>query len=264
MIVRLCSRQPLLQPCSLEGHDYQLDPYIGCEHLCCYCYALKKAETDWKSEILTYRDLTFALERELLALEPQRIYMGWSSDPYQRAEETCLQTRRALELFAQRGFSVCVLTKSGLMSHDADLLARMPGSSAGISIAFQDERVRRAFEANAPPNQQRIEALAALKAAGISTYALICPVMPFITDVATLIERVAPHADTIYIYALSMEDEGDQNWRNLRSILERNYPDLSKRYRQIAFSTEHPYWAGLRKDLEAFQANSLLNLRIKL
>lgn len=264
MNVRPSSRQPLLQRCSLEGHDYQLDPYIGCEHLCCYCYALNQAETDWNREILTYRDLVPALERELSALEPQSCYMGWNSDPYQRAEKTCLQTRRALELFAQKGFSVCVLTKSGLVSRDADLLARMPGSSVGVSIAFQDERVRRLFEAKAPPNQQRIQALVALKGVGISTYALICPVMPFITDVVTLIERVAPHADTIYIYALSMERERDQNWRNLQNILERDYPDLSERYRQIAFSAEHLHWAGLRQDLVELQAMSVLDLRIKL
>jgi DNA repair photolyase len=49
-------------------------------------------------------------------------------------------------------------------------------SSAGILIAFQNEQLRRLFETGAPPNEQRIAALKALKEVGVSTHALICPV----------------------------------------------------------------------------------------
>jgi len=264
MRVRLCARQPLLQPCSLEGHAYQLDPYIGCEHRCTYCYALNGAETDWSEEILTYQDMAGQLDRELSRLQTQSIYLGWNSDPYQPSEEVHRQTRRALERLARRGFSVCILTKSGLVARDADLLARMPGSSAGISIAFQDDRVRRLFEASAPPNARRIEALKALKGAGVKTYALICPVMPFITDVPSLVEMVAPYADTIWIYALSFETEGGRNWQNVRAILDCHFPGLAEQYGQIAFSAGHPYWAELRQELAEFQQESRLDVRTEL
>jgi DNA repair photolyase len=264
MNVRVSTWQPILQPCSLEGHAYQIDPYIGCEHLCAYCYALNQAETDWAREILTCRDMVAGLSDELVGLEPQSLYMGWSTDPYQPCERSQRQTRRVLELLARKGHSVCILTKSGLVAHDADLLSSMPGSSAGVSLAFQDERVRQLFEAAAPPNTQRVGALRALKGAGVRTYALICPVMPFITDVRQLVETVASWADTIWVYALSMEAEEERNWRNVRGILDRHFPDMVEQYRQIAFSAAHPYWAELRRDLEGFQAESRLDLRIKL
>ena len=264
MRVHLCSRQPILRPCSLEGHAYQLDPYIGCEHQCCYCYALNGAETDWAEEILAYEDFASQLSRELSALEPQSVYVGWNTDPYQPSEKIYRQTRQALELLAQQGFSVCILTKSELVTRDVDLLARMPVSSAGVSIAFQNEEVRRLFEANAAPNEQRVEALKALKDAGVKTYALICPVMPFITDVSSLVEMVAPYADTIWVYGVSMEAEKDRNWRNLRRILDRHFPEMTERYRRIAFAADHPYWVELRRNVEKFQLVSGLDLRVKL
>jgi DNA repair photolyase len=167
-------------------------------------------------------------------------------------------------MLASNGHSVCILTKSGLVARDIDLLARMPGSSAGVSLAFQDEQVRQLFEANAPPNEQRIGALKALKEAGIRTYALICPVMPFITDVERLVERLTSWADTIWVYALSMEAEEERNWRNVEGILDRHFPEMVEPYRQIAFSAEHPYWVKLRHGLEELQARSGLDLRVKL
>jgi DNA repair photolyase len=200
----------------------------------------------------------------LSELEPQSIYIGWNCDPYQPAEKSQRQTRQALELLGKRGFSVCILTKSDLAIRDIDLLADMQGSSAGISIAFQDEQVRGLFEPKAPENARRIEALKLLKDSGIETYALICPVMPFITDTEVLVERVAPYADKVWAYALNMEAEGDLNWQNVRGILDRNFPGMSKRYRQIAFSDNHPYWTELRQNLEGLKREKYHNLQIKL
>lgn len=45
----------VLTNCTLENYDYQVDPYIGCEHYCYYCYALNQAETDWTKEVLVFR-----------------------------------------------------------------------------------------------------------------------------------------------------------------------------------------------------------------
>ena len=261
--VRECSRQQVIQPCSLELFNYQIDPYIGCEHHCHYCYTLNQADTDSTGEIFIHKDIIAQLSHEISTLEPQTIYMGMNTDPYQPCEKEYQQTRKVLEHLAQRGFSVCVLTKSELIVRDIDLFARMKGSSVGISIAFQDEQVRRLFEAKAPPNEKRIEALKMVRQAGIETYMLICPVMPFITDVESLIEKVAPYADTIWIYPLSMEKEKDRNWQNVKGILDRHFPDMTDRYRQIAFSTSHPYWTKLRRELDKLQQEKGFNLKIE-
>jgi DNA repair photolyase len=86
MRVRVCARRPIVQPCSLEGHAFQIDPYVGCEHRCSYCYALNQAETDWGREVLSYQDIAGQVSDELAGLEPQSINMGCNSGPYQPCE----------------------------------------------------------------------------------------------------------------------------------------------------------------------------------
>jgi DNA repair photolyase len=264
MKVHKCSSRQILQPCSLEMFGYQVDPYIGCEHHCHYCYTLNNAEIDPTKEILMHQDIVGQLNQELSKLEPQTIYLGMNTDPYQPSERTYQQTRQVLELLAQQGFSVCILTKSDLIVRDIDLLTSMSGSSAGISIAFQDENARRLFELKAPPNKERIKALKKLKDAGIETYTLITPVMPFISDVELLIEMVVPYADTIWLYGLSMEAEEDRNWQNVQRILDCHFPELTQKYKQIAFSVDHLYWVDLRQKLKKIQKQRQLNLRIEL
>jgi DNA repair photolyase len=245
----------ILQPCNLGGYEYQIDPYIGCEHHCNYCYALNQAETDWTKETLIYPDFPSRLSEELDAIQPQRIYLGWNSDPYQPSESSIRHIRTALKILQRKGFSVCILTKSGLVIRDIDLFVQMPGSSVGFSVAFQDQNTRRLFEANAPDNAEKLQALERLKSEGIRTYTLFCPVMPFITHVETLIEMVAPYSDTIWLNALSMEKDTDRNWRFLQQILDQYFPGLTEQYLQIAFSTTNLYWSDLREWLERIRSS---------
>ena len=261
MKVSTCSHRPVLNPCHLEAYNYQVDPYIGCEHYCYYCYGLNKAETDWDKEVLIHENISEQLAREISSVEPQTIYFGMDSDPYQPSEKNLKQTRKALELLAERHFSVSILTKSGLVTRDMDLLTEM--DSVGFSIAFQDEDIRKLFEKRAPSNGERIGALKKIKEAGIKTYALICPVMPFITDVESLIDLVEPYSDTIWIYKLQMKSEKERNYLNLKSILSKHFPEMEEEYKKI-LSRDHPYWIKLRKELEKIQSTKHLNLRIEL
>jgi DNA repair photolyase len=241
-----------------------VDPYIGCEHYCYYCYALNQAETDWSKEVLIHKDITSQLESELAGIPLQTIYMGWQTDPYQPCEAEYRQTRQVLELLLEKGFSASILTKSDLILRDTDLLQKMNEASVSFSVAFNDNRTRRLFEANTVDNEKRIEALRQLKEAGVRTGALLCPVIPYITDAIQLIDMLAPCTDVIWIYGLSINDRSDQNWLNMQKILSREFPDFLEQIEQAIFSKEHIYWAQLRDDLVTLKNDRQLNLNIRL
>ncbi|MCP4709484.1 MAG: radical SAM protein, partial [Planctomycetes bacterium] len=235
MKVGYCSDRAVLAACSLEGLEYQVDPYVGCEHYCYYCYVLNRAETDWLEEIRRYRDIVEQLRGELSGIERQKIYMGYYTDPYQPCEGKYRQTRKVLELLLEKGFSAGVLTKSDMVVRDADLLGQMDDASVSVSVAFTDDSVRRLFEANTIDTEKRIEALGALREAGVRTSALICPVIPYITDVVELIDRLAGKAEVIWIYGLSILDRSEKNWVNVERILGRHFPELKDRVVEIIF-----------------------------
>ena len=256
-------RKPIIESCALKslGFNYQIDPYVGCEHHCHYCYAQNQPGLDWENEIGICSNIK-ELAEELSLLTPQTIYIGMKTDPYQPLEKEYKQTREALKLLKERGFSVCILTKSNLVIRDIDLLSGMAGASVGISVAFQDDDSRSLFEANTLPNSDRIQAIAELKKNGIETYALICPVMPYITEVEALIAETRPVADTIWIYPLEMKYEEDTNWKKIEPILQQHFPGIIKRFREIVFSSGHAYWQELRQQLENIRINDNINLII--
>ena len=167
-----------------------------------------------------------------------------------------------LELLLEKGLSASILTKSDLILRDTDLLQKMNEATVSVSVAFNDNDVRRLFESNTMDTEARINALEKLKTAGLRTSALICPVIPYITDVIPLIDMLAPHTDKIWIYGLSMLNRTDQNWQNVESILENHFPDLKKQIESVVFSKNHSYWEKLRQELEYLQKDRKLNLSI--
>jgi len=264
MIIDRHDGREVLQPCVLPDYELQLDPYIGCEHRCFYCYALNDAQTDWQQRIGIHENLVDRLGCQLDSLPPQTIYFGWFSDPYQPAEGKLRQTDAALQLLAERGFSASLLTKSDLLARDCELFASMPSSSVAISFAFNDDPTRELFEANTPSNERRIAALEQCRRAGLRTNALICPVMPLISDVAPLILSVRPYVDAVWVYGLQMESTDHANWHNMRQILADHYPDELPSIQEIAFDKEHSYWAQQRASLEQLRAELDVELRIEL
>jgi len=154
--------------------------------------------------------------------------MGYHSDPYQPFEAEYRQTRKVLEIFIEKGFSASILTKSDLVVRDIDLFKEMNDATISVSVAFSDNQIRRQFEANTISTECRIEALYKLKEAGIKTSALICPVVPFITDVIPLINSLVPVTDLIWIYGISIEKRSDRNWENVKDIFKSHFPNSQR------------------------------------
>jgi len=262
MEINACDRQSILKPCDLENFEYQIDPYIGCEHYCHYCYALNQAETDWKKEILVHGDVAERLEMELADIEPQTIYMGWHSDAYQPCEAQYRQTRQVLELLQEKGFSASILTKSDLVLRDMDVLQSMKNASVGVSVTFNDEGIRSKFEENTKETKARIFALHQLKAAGIKTTALICPVIPYITNVRPLMDLLAGCTEKVWVYGLSIMNRSDKNWQHVERILDKYFSDSKEQIEAVVFTKDHPYWKGVRQELLQIQQDHALNVSV--
>src|SRR5262249_58343107 len=132
----------------------------------------------------------------------ETIVIGTATDPCQSAERRYRVTRSVLEVLAEHaGLSVCIITKSPLITRDIDLLTRIARNSTlsvHLSLISIDRDLARRLEPRAPTPDSRLRALGRLRAAGIETGINVMPVLPGITDAPEALEQlvraVAEHA----------------------------------------------------------------------
>ncbi|MEE9608093.1 MAG: PA0069 family radical SAM protein [Myxococcota bacterium] len=176
------------------GFDTSLNPYRGCEHGCTYCYARPTHEylgfsagLDFESRILVKEEAPELLRDALASPRwvPRVVALSGVTDPYQPVEARLGLTRRCLEVFAEFRNPVSIVTKSGLVVRDLDLLgelARVDAVAVYVSITTLDEQLRSAMEPRAATAARRLATVEALAAAGVPVCVLVAPVIPALND----------------------------------------------------------------------------------
>jgi DNA repair photolyase len=171
-----------LPPSRLPGLDYALNPYIGCQHDCLYCYApyvMRRERSEW-TKVQARTDLPQALAKELGG-KSGVIGLGTVTDPYQEAERHLLITRRCLMEIVPYPMKVSALTKSDLILRDLDLYGDLQGE-VGLTVTSISDALSRELEPGASLPGKRLEALRELSEAGINAYALVGPLLPLLEE----------------------------------------------------------------------------------
>ncbi len=185
--------------------DTSLNPYRGCEHGCIYCYARPTHEylgwsagLDFESRILVKERAPELLRRALSSprWRPRVVAIGAVTDPYQPIEGRLRLTRRCLEIFVEFRNPVGVVTKSGLVLRDLDLLgelARFDAATVSVSITSLDPDLARILEPRAATPERRLACVRGLAEAGIPVGVLVAPVIPALNDheIPSLVEAAA-------------------------------------------------------------------------
>jgi|CXWL01.1.fsa_nt_gi DNA repair photolyase len=209
----LDARGILNPPAATGMRFWSLNPYVGCEFGCAYCYArethrwtidraanqrpplptareaatLPSAEA-FERRILVKEDAVALLRRDLdpVRLDGLPIVIGSATDPYQPAERRFTLTRSLLKVFAEhRGLHLAIITKSALVARDAALLADLATRhrvSIHISLAALDAALLRQLEPRTPTPKARLSAMRRLADAGVPVGLLIAPILPGLTD----------------------------------------------------------------------------------
>ncbi|MBK7595421.1 MAG: radical SAM protein [Gemmatimonadetes bacterium] len=209
----LDARGILNPPAATGMRFWSLNPYVGCEFGCAYCYArethrwtidraanqrpalptAREAATlpsaqAFERRILVKEDAAALLRRDLhpARLDGLPIVIGSATDPYQPAERRFKLTRALLEVFAEyRGLHLSIITKSALVARDATLLAELARRhrvSIHISLAALDAALLRQLEPRTPTPKARLGAMRRLADAGVPVGLLIAPILPGLTD----------------------------------------------------------------------------------
>jgi DNA repair photolyase len=273
-------RSVLNTPAATHMPFWSLNPYVGCEFGCTYCYARDthrylvermggEIETlpAWQAferRIIVKPDAPGLLAR---TLEPAKLgttplVIGTATDPYQPAERRFRLTREILEaLVGYRGIRIGLITKSPLVTRDIDVLRRLSERnevSVNISLATIDRRLARRLELRSPVPEVRLRALARLTRAGIHAGLLIAPIIPCVTDGRAALDslfRAAKEAGAHYVVGAALR-LGPAARHRFLPHLAREFPDLLERYeRHYAgrTSANRSYQEALTRRLQALR-----------
>jgi len=219
--VSLTSKSVLNSPQQTGMDFWSINPYVGCEFGCTYCYAryahryvVERARDRGALSDEEFRDFRGAqgweaFERRIFVKEhllgvldadmrryfrsshlgdgaTAPIVIGTATDPYQPAERRFRMTRAILERLAgYEGLSIGIITKSALITRDIDVLQRLAARSdleVYVSLISVDAELVRKVEARSPSPAARLRALRRLTEAGINAGLIAAPILPGITD----------------------------------------------------------------------------------
>lgn len=194
-------------------YPYVINPYTGCQHNCSYCYArfMKRFtghQEPWGQFVDVKVNAPELLGKEIKKKKPGKVWVSGVCDPYQPLEAKYKLTRQCLEILARNDWPVVIQTRSPLALRDIDIFKKGRDFDVGLSITTADDNIRKLFEPNAPPIEERIRALEELHHAGIRTYAMIAPILPGAENLAdkltgkvdyVILDRMNYHnADWVY------------------------------------------------------------------
>jgi DNA repair photolyase len=226
---------------------WTVNPYRGCSHACCYCFARPThryldfdAGRDFEREIVVKVNAPEVLRAELArpSWKGEHVALGTNTDPYQWVEGRYKLMEGIWAALRDARNPCSILTKSPLVLRDLPLLreiAAVADVSACLSVPTLDEKAWRATEPHTPNPRARLEAVGELNRAGIPCGILVAPLMPGINDDPAQVERILELAaanGATSAGGIALHLRGDvrgvfMDW--LRS----QRPDLVPRYEQL-------------------------------
>jgi DNA repair photolyase len=231
------------------GFRYSVNPYRGCAHGCSYCYARPYHEYLGLSAGLDFETKVFVkhraaeLFREFLSRpqwQPETIAFSGITDCYQPAEREFRVTRGCVEVAAEFGQPIGIITKNALVTRDIDLLARLAEHRAAcvsLSITTLDAKLARVMEPRTSSPEARLRAIRELSAAGIHVNVMTAPMIPGLNDselpaiLQAAREAGARSAGYVLLKLPTTVRDVFTDW------LRRSYPDKADRIESLIRST---------------------------
>lgn len=243
----------VLSKSKLPGCDYVINPYVGCQHGCVWCYArFMKSYTgheheEWGSFVDAKINTPEVLIKDIRRLKGKpTVFLSSVCDPYQPIEAKFRLTRKCLEILSQFQFPMSILSQSKLVTRDIDLFKKFKDLDVGMSFITMDEKATRIFQPMAALPKEKLSALKRLHDEGIKTYIHLGPILPHFTDFDEIFGAVHKHIDAAMGETLNTRGE---NWLNLIKVLSKHYPQLLPQFKKRQFS-DWNYFGQIGVDFE--------------
>ena len=170
----------------LPGLDYTINPFVGCEHGCIYCYVpdvLRKKDfvDSWGDKVYAKENIAEVLSRQIKTLNQGIIGFSTVTDPYQPYEKRACLVRPLIEKMLEKGLKISFQTKSSLILRDIDII-KGENVEVGFTLTSFDKDFSQLFEPRASLPEDRVEAIETFALRNVKTYIFYGPIIPGYND----------------------------------------------------------------------------------
>lgn len=258
------NKGPILTPSKFKNYDMCINPYVGCQFGCKYCYVrffVKDKEKDWGEFVRIRQHMQTKLPKELHKAVGKRIVIGTMTDPYQPQERKSRITRAALQAILalpedKRPSKVGIYTRSPFVLDDIDLIKQLPRVRVHYTVTPYEQEILAKIEPIPVPTAKRLDAVKKLKAAGIRMHVNIAPVIPYLSEKFTdefaqamtdckvdefFVDPMQPYKEAMA--AIQFALQGDAIWEKVRDTMtiRENYDAWKEEYRKTWFAAWQKY-----------------------
>ncbi len=178
----------------LPGLTYSLNPYVGCEHGCAYCYSPsvlrdKQLSDRWGDFVRAKSNIAEVLAKEVEHRQKAMVGVSTVTDPYQPLEARLELTRKCIEVLSKHDFPVSIQTKSSLVARDADLI-KSGRFELGMTLTTMDRELAGLLEPMASPPDARAQTIEEFSKGGVETWIFLGPIIPRINDDAEGLKEI--------------------------------------------------------------------------
>ncbi len=208
--------QKVLALTKISLANYVINPYIGCQYGCLYCYAkylkrsVKQSETRGWGEFVNVKiNAVEVLKKELEKLNISAaenkpvVMLGSITEVYQPLEKKYKLTEQILKILIDFQIPTVILTRSNLILRDIELLKKLPKVSVFFTITSNNSLISQHFENQSPDYNTRLETIKKLRENNINVWAHIGPIIPYFTDTLVLIKDLKNIVSKIEFEALN-------------------------------------------------------------
>lgn len=243
LIVNHIDVKSIVSKSGISGQTYAINPYVGCQHACRYCYA--QFMSHFSGHVEPWGRYVDVKHWKPIA-NPHRydgstIFLSSVTAPYQPIEATEMRTRAALEQLVGTTTKISVTTKSDLVLRDLDLLRKFDDVTIAFSLNTLDDTFRSDMD-DAASVARRLDAMRVVHDAGIRTVCFVAPIFPGITDVEAIVDAVSDRCDEIWCDSLNMRDAYKSR---IMEYIARRYQTLLPLYKSIYDDGDRSYWNDL-------------------
>ena len=250
-IISIANRGSLITETGFGSYDLCINPYVGCQFGCTYCYVrffVKDDNNPWGQFVRLRNHINDKLSRELHKLVGRKLVIGTMTDPYQPAEKTHNLTRTVLQMIdasEHKPTEIGLFTRSPLVKRDIDLLVKL-NVRIHLTITPFPAHILRKIEPISVRTESRFQLLDFLKKSGLKTHVSISPVLPIYSEefteyFAKKMAEIQPDGFTIdpmQVYGESFDAtdavlNDDVHWKDVTDIIrnKNRYKEWKSAYR---------------------------------